>query len=228
MRIKIKKLLVLTLTALGMLVLAPSYAPAAHADLMQCPYPATGFQVRVDPVIGEAVGYVCDYPMERNRAHLHAEYGGYMTGGGTVAPNLGLGIGSFGFHVSVGMTMWSQSWRCPNMAYMAAPPNGIGAWNQPQDWTGTKCPATELSPFGKIIGAPWPPVDPDVVVVVNVISPPGTPDPAAVPAPNAPPLPPPAPDAVPGGLPVSPDDAGGTTNLNPAPTNPVPLFPTGR
>jgi hypothetical protein len=208
----LKKLLILIATAVGMLLLSPSVAGTARADLLQCPYPATGFQVRVQPLIGEAIGYVCNYPIERGLQHLHAEYGGYMTGGGT-AGIPGLNGGSFGVRTGVGMIMWSQSWRCPDERYIAAPPNGVGAWRDPLDWKGIKCPAVERAPLA--LNAPWPPVDPNIVLVVNSILPPGEPDPTAAPPPEE--VPPPPPNPI----------ADGSASLAPVPVNPVPLNPNG-
>lgn len=213
MTLHLKKLLILLTTAVAMLVVGPeSYAPA-RADLMQCPYPATGFQAVVEPLIGVATGQICNYPLERNLSHLHAEFGGYFTGGANVSHNLTGNIGD-SLHTGVGMSLWSQSWRCPDERYIAAPPNGIGAWNQPQDFKGVKCPAVSRAPLA--LNAPWPPVDPNIILVVNQILPPGEPDPTAAPPPPEAPQPPDAP---------APD--GGTANLNPVPLNPVPLQPNG-
>jgi hypothetical protein len=215
MRTKIKRLAILAGTAVGMVVVGPEGNAPAHADLMQCPYPATGFQAVVQPLIGTATGYICNYPLERNLSHLHAELGSYFTGGGTLAPNLGLGAG-LGVHVGIGMGLWSQSWRCPDERYIAAPPNGIGGWKDPQDWKGVKCPAVQRAPLA--LDAPWPPVDPNIVFVVNQILPPGEPDPTAAPPPGAPAAPPAAPD---------PAGPGGSVNTNPVPTDPVPTEPNG-
>jgi hypothetical protein len=193
-----------------------SIQPAVvQADLLQCPYPATGFQAVVEPVIGTATGYVCDYPVERNLSHLHAEFGGYFTGGGT-AGLPGAGGGSFGVHIGIGMSMWSQSWRCPDERYIAAPPNGVGEWKNPQDFKGVKCPAVQRAPLA--LDAPWPPIDPNIVFVVNRILPPGEPDPTAGPPPGDPPAPPAAPE-IPG--------PGGSVSTAPVPTDPVPTEPNG-
>lgn len=183
----LRKLLILIATALGMLVLGPSGNAPARADLLQCPYPATGFQARVQPLVGEAQGYICNYPTERNLAHLHAEYGGYFTGGSNNSLNLG-GGNSFGPRVGIGMSIWSQSWRCPDERYIAAPPNGIGAWRDPLNFNGIKCPAVSRAPLA--LDAPWPPTDPNTVFVVNQILPPGQPDPTAAPPPDYVPPPP--------------------------------------
>jgi hypothetical protein len=181
---------------------------------MQCPYPATSFQAVVQPLIGTATGYVCDYPLERNLAHLHAEYGGYFIGGGNNMINLG-GGDSFGPHVGIGLSLWSQSWRCPDERYIAAPPNGIGNWNRPQDFTGVKCPAVSRAPLA--LDAPWPPIDPNIVLVVNKILPPGQPDPTAAP-PDAPPA-----EAKPSVEPPT----GGSVSTNPVHTDPIPTEPNG-
>jgi hypothetical protein len=223
----LRKLLILLATAVAMLLIGPGENTPAHADLMQCPYPATGFQAIVQPLIGQAVGYICNYPTERNLTHLHAEFGGYTMGGtgGFASGGVAGGV-TFG----IGMSMWSQSWRCPDERYIAAPPNGIGAWGQPLNFQGVKCPAVSRAPLA--LNAPWPPEDPNIEVVVNQILPPGEPDPTAAPPPDAPPPPPPAPPLLPPlptaqqGLPEGPE--GSTTNLNPVPTNPVPLQPNGR
>lgn len=184
MIVRIKKFAILIATALGMLILGPEGNAPARADLMQCPYPATGFQARVQPLIGEADGYICNYPTERNLSHLHAELGSYFTGGSTFSPGLGAGLG---IHLGIGMSLWSQSWRCPDERYIAAPPNGIGNWRDPQSFAGVKCPAVSRAPLA--LDAPWPPTDPNIVFVVNQILPPGQPDPTAAPPhdPDAPP-----------------------------------------
>lgn len=192
MRPKIKRLLILVLTALGMLLVGPVGNAPARADVMQCPYPATGFQAIVRPLIGTATGYVCNYPLEKNMTHLHAEFGGYMTGGGGIGNLAGAGI--FSTQIGIGMTLWSQSWRCPDERYIASPPNGIGAWRDTLDFQGIKCPAVSVAPLA--LNAPWPPIDPNIVVVINQILPPGEPDPTAAPAPDQPPLPP-APELAP-------------------------------
>jgi hypothetical protein len=194
MTMKLKRVLILIATALGMLLVGPVGNAPARADLMQCPYPATGFQARVQPLIGEAVGYICNYPIERGLQHLHAELGSYMTGGSTYSPGL-LPTGGLGVHLGIGMSLWSQSWRCPDERYIAAPPNGIGAWRDPLNFNGVKCPATERAPLA--LNAPWPPVDPNIIVVVNQILPPGEPDPTAAPPPDAV-IPPPGPPLAPG------------------------------
>lgn len=213
MRIHIKKLLILLATAAAMLAVGPAGNAPAHADGQwpPCPYPATGLQVRVQPVIGEAVGFKCTYPMEAGRQHMVTEYGGYFTGGSNNSLDLGNGA-KFGPRLGIGMSIWSQSWRCPNENYIAAPPNGIGLWKNELSWKGVKCPAVELAPIGIVNHAPWPPTDPDIVWVQNTIMPPGTPDPAAVPVdPNAQPHEPdPGP---PGGLPGE--------LLRPAPLSPI-------
>lgn len=187
---KAKRLLILVLTALGMLLVGPVGNAPARADLMQCPYPATGFQARVLPILGEAVGYICNYPLERNLTHLHAELGAYTIGGSIGATG---GGGAAGVTLGVGLSLWSQSWRCPDERYIAAPPNGIGAWRDPLDWKGVKCPAVSVAPLA--LNAPWPPTDPNIVLVVNQILPPGAPDPTAAPPhdPETPPADAPAP-----------------------------------
>lgn len=165
------------------LIIAP--APYAKADLLDCPYPATGFTVTVLPLLGQAIGYICNFPTERGLQHLHAEMGGYTLGG-----NIGSGPGSAGgatggVGIGVGMTMWSQSWRCPDERYIAAPPNGIGAWRDELSFEGVKCPAVSRAPLA--LDAPWPPVDPNIEFVVNQILPPGQPDPTAAPPDEPPP-----------------------------------------
>lgn len=189
----------------------------AAADLLQCPYPATGFMARVQPIIGEAIGYICNYPVERNLSHLRAEYGGYMTGGGTLGFP-GSGGGSFGTRTGVGLILWSQSWRCPDERYIAAPPNGIGGWKDPLNLKGVKCPAVERAPLA--LNAPWPPDDPNIVVVVNQVLMPGQPDPTAAPPGEAPPMQADAPPAAP--------PIGTPAILDPVPVNPVPVKPQGQ
>ena len=213
----IRKLIILFLTALGMLFLAPAGAfPEAKADLMQCPYPATGFQAVVAPVFGQAIGYICNYPTERNLAHLHAELGSYFLGGTAGSSGLLAPGSSSGLSINIGMGLWSQSWRCPDERYIAAPPNGIGNWNRPQDLTGLKCPAVQRAPLA--LDAPWPPVDPNIVFVVNKVLPPGEPDPTAAP-PDAPPNVPPG---------TAPEPAtGGSVSTNPVHTDPTPTEPNG-
>lgn len=189
----LKRLLILLGTAVAMLMVSgPLASPKAKADLMQCPYPATGFQAIVRPLVGTATGYICNYPTEKNMSHLHAELGGYMTGGPNLNPGALIGgPGALGLQLGIGMSIWSQSWRCPDERYIAAPPNGIGAWRDTLDFQGIKCPAVARAPLA--LDAPWPPVDPNIVYVVNQILPPGQPDPTAAPPPDAPP-PPPAPE----------------------------------
>lgn len=190
----------------------------AHADLLQCPYPATGFMARVQPIVGEAIGYICNYPVERNLSHLRAEYGGYMTGGGTLNLPFDAASGGVGVHTGVGLILWSQSWRCPDERYIAAPPNGIGAWKDPQNLIGIKCPAVERAPLS--LNAPWPPTDPNIVMVVNQVLAPGQPDPTAAP-PGEPP--PPVADTPPALPPI-----GTPAILDPVPVNPVPVKPQGQ
>lgn len=218
---RLKRLVILLMTAAGMVALAPA-AGEAHADGMwpPCPYPATGIQVRVEPIIGDAVGFKCTYPMERGRQHLVTEYGGYFTGGSNNSFDLGGGA-KFGPKFGIGMSIWAQSWRCPNENYIAAPPNGIGAWKDVLDWKGVKCPAVELAPIGIVNHAPWPPTDPDIVWVQNTIMPPGTPDPAAEPVKLPPADAPQAPTTGPGALPGE--------ILRPVPLNPIndPNAPVG-
>lgn len=214
MKTRIKQLITITLTALGMLIVGPEGNAPARADLMQCPYPATGFQAVVQPLIGVATGYICDYPTERNLSHLHAEFGGYFTGGANVSHNLTGNIGD-SLHTGVGLSLWSQTWRCPDERYMAAPPNGIGNWNRPQDFTGVRCPAVSRAPLA--LDAPWPPVDPNIILVVNKILPPGEPDPTAAP-----------PEARPAEGSPSPEPlTGGSVSTNPVHTDPTPTEPNG-
>ena len=215
MKQKIKKLSILIGTAVAMLVVGPEGNAPARADLMQCPYPATGFQAIVQPVVGTATGYICNYPTERNLAHLHAELGGYFTGGANLNLPFNAISGGVSPHIGIGMSLWSQSWRCPDERYIAAPPNGIGNWNRPQDFSGLKCPAVSRAPLA--LDAPWPPVDPNIVFVVNKVLPPGEPDPTAAP-----------PDAPPANGAASPEPpTGGSVSTNPVHLEPTPTEPNG-
>jgi hypothetical protein len=214
MHYRLKRLLILAGTAVAMVTVGPEGNAPAHADLMQCPYPATGFQAVVQPLIGTATGYICDYPTERNLSHLHAEFGGYFTGGSNASIQVVPGA-SIGPHIGIGMSLWSQSWRCPDERYMAAPPNGIGNWNRPQDFTGVKCPAVSRAPLA--LDAPWPPTDPNIIFVVNKILPPGEPDPTAAP-----------PDSPPAEGSTSPEPpTGGSVSTNPVHLEPTPTEPNG-
>lgn len=111
--------------AIAAVVLLP--AGRASADDMACPYPMTGFSVKVQIAV-EAGGGFCDGPTEINGSHWHCEFGGAVAGGGGIAltPIQGFTIGGIASG-GIGGGGKGCSWRCPDSS-LTTQPNPPGAW----------------------------------------------------------------------------------------------------
>lgn len=100
-----------------------------------CEYPATGFSVLVDPLLGQVAVQYCRLPQEINSSYWISVYGVYVIGGAAQAgPNLlpafniGGGGGRTGFFCLTGDPDDALAFPDPARTVQAKDPEPVSAW----------------------------------------------------------------------------------------------------